>query len=123
MRLFLIAVALATGAVQCWRYRHFMYPDGVQYVDVARQFEAGGFAGLLNGCWSPLYPVLLAGVWAVLHPSPYWLYPAVQVVNFVDYAIAVVAFDYLLTSVLAFRDGRPAPAGRVALSPPAFLVS
>src|SRR5262245_22336969 len=100
-----------------------MYPDGVQYVDLARQFSAVGVAGLLNGCWSPLYPVLLAGTWAVLHPSPYWLYPTVQIVNLVDYVIAVAAFDYFLRCVLRFREGRPPPSGFSLVPPAAFVVS
>jgi hypothetical protein len=117
----IVVVALIAGAAQCWRYRHFMYPDGSQYIDVARQFSSAGPAGLLNGFWSPLYPVLLASAWRLLHPTQYWLYPTVQIVNFFSYAIAVLAFDGLLRCALRYRDGAVL-SDRVALLPPAAVI-
>jgi hypothetical protein len=113
---------LATGAAQCWRYRHVIYPDGSQYLDVARQFATLGPAGLLNGCWSPLYPALIGVAIRIVRPTTYWLFPLVQAVNFVQYAVAVVAFDFFIVAVLAARDRLDPEPGRAWLSPAAVLV-
>jgi hypothetical protein len=119
----LITIALLTGAVQCWRYRHLMYPDGSQYLDVASQLNREGVRGLLNGYWSPLYPALLALVSAVLRPTRYWLYPSVQLVNLLAYAAALFAFDAFLRSVLMVRARQAATDRRVWLSPAAVAVA
>lgn len=116
MRAAAIGLLLVAGAVQCWRYRYQMYPDGAEYVDVARQFQATGFAGLLNGCWSPLYPVLLSLPWRFAHPTPEWLYPSVQLINLFDFAAAVAAFDYLVRAVLHYRARLALPDRAAGLS-------
>src|SRR5258707_3108939 len=76
-----------------------MYPDGAEYVDVARQFQAIGFAGLLNGCWSPLYPILLSLPWRVAQPTPEMVYPSGPPINEFDVIAAVPTLDYLLRGV------------------------
>jgi 4-amino-4-deoxy-L-arabinose transferase-like glycosyltransferase len=123
VRFGLIAITLLTGAVQCWRYRHSMYPDGSQYLDIAGQFTREGVPGLMNGYWSPLYPALLALVGAVLHPTRYWLYPSVQLVNLLAYVAAVFAFDTFLRSVLVIRACRAATDRLAWLSPAAVGVA
>jgi hypothetical protein len=89
-----------------------MYPDGVQYLDIARSVAAGEFSELLNTYWSPLYPLLIAGPLAVLKPPAYWWYPVLQGVNAVIFACAVWQFHALLSTVDRmraewFNDERP----------------
>jgi hypothetical protein len=118
-----IGLLLVAGAVQCWRYRYQMYPDGAEYVDVARQFRAVGFAGLLNGCWSPLYPILLSLPWRLAQPTPEWLYPSVQLINVFDFVAAVAAFDYLVRAVLRYRTRLALPDHVAGLSDGALTVA
>jgi hypothetical protein len=93
------AIVLAAGVTQCWRYRHFMYPDGIQYLDIARSVAAGDVSALLNTYWSPLYPLLLSGALSVLKPPAYWWYPVLQAVNAVIFVCAVWQFHALLSTV------------------------
>jgi hypothetical protein len=117
-----IAILIATGAAQCWRYRHVIYPDGSQYLDIARRLAEDGPVALLNGCWSPAYPTLVGMMLRALRPGPYWIFAVVQAVNFVLYVAAVFAFDFFVTRVLAARERLPADRGGAWMSGGAVLV-
>lgn len=55
----LLCIALA------WFSRGNLNVDGVSYLDLAGRIRAGDWSALVQGYWSPLYPVLLALVLAV----------------------------------------------------------
>lgn len=45
-----------------WATRNALNPDGVSYLDLARRVQEGDWGRFVQGYWSPLYPLLLAGV-------------------------------------------------------------
>ena len=94
-------LVFVAGAVQNWRYRHAIYPDGIQYLDVARQLLAGDLAALINPVWSPVYPAMIAVFLAPLLDAPYWWWLAVQLANLVSYALALWQFHAWLRELLA----------------------
>ncbi len=73
-----------------------MNPDGVSYLDLADSWRRGDVAGGINAFWSPMYPMLLGGVFALLRPAPEWLFPCVHLVNFGIFVLALIAFGFFL---------------------------
>jgi hypothetical protein len=100
---FLCGVALVAGACDVWKFREAMNPDGVSYLDLADAVRLGRWGELVNGHWSPLYPVVLAAVLAVLHPMPEREFAAAHVANFGIYVVALAAFHFFLRELLRFR--------------------
>lgn len=41
-------------------FLHQVDPDGIAYINEAKVFFSGDFNSAINGCWSPLFPVLLS---------------------------------------------------------------
>jgi hypothetical protein len=110
-RVVLLLLAVA-GFVQCWQCPPLHVPGRDQYLDMARLAVDQHPGWLISGYWSPLYPALLAIAIAILQPSQYWLYPALQLVNAVCYLAALAAFDFLLRTILALRTTGEAKASR-----------
>ena len=52
-------VLLLVAGFQAWATRFYPTPDGVSYLDLSDAVLRGDFGELLNGYWSPLYPVLV----------------------------------------------------------------
>lgn len=101
-----VAVALAVGLVQVWANRFYMAIDGVSYLDMGDAYLRGDWHTALNGYWHPLYSWITAIGLRVLHPSSFWQYPAVQLIDFCDYALAVVAFEFFLRALMRKLDVR-----------------
>ena len=96
--------ALLVGLLEAWLTRNDMYSDGISYLDVGDAFFRGHWHSALNAYWSPLYPVLLGGAMSVLKPGAVWQFPVVHLVNWLVFAFAVIAFQYLLTGLLSLRS-------------------
>src|SRR3954452_16849970 len=111
LAMWLACVLLAAGAA--WLTRRTMNPDGVSYLDIADAWRHGHWDRALNEYWSPLYSWLLA-LWLMLvRPSPAHEYAAVHALNVVIFALALVAFAYLLEALLALARRRAgAPSSR-----------
>ena len=88
--------AAAMGLVQAWVSRFEMNPDGISYLDIGDKVWSGDLPALLNGYWSPLYGLFLGLGLKILKPSSYWEFPAVHLVNFLIYLLALVGFDWFL---------------------------
>jgi hypothetical protein len=99
------AIALLLGLIQAWVNRFYMGNDGVSYLDMADAYLRGDWHTALNGSWNPLYAWLIGLDFLVFRPSPYWEYPAVQLLNFGVYAVTVVSFEYFLRGLLAWKRG------------------
>lgn len=95
-----VAVALAVGLVQVWANRFYMAYDGVSYLDMGDAYLRGDWHTALNGYWHPLYSWIVAIGLRVLHPSPYWEYPAVHFIDFFDYCIALAGFEFFLRGLM-----------------------
>src|SRR5215208_1289032 len=77
-----VTLSAAVAALHCWLYRHQLVNlDAVSYLEIARDYAHGDFAGALNGYWSPLYSWVLALAWVMVDPSPAREYLMLHVVN------------------------------------------
>ncbi len=99
-----IAIALVVGLIQVWANRFYMAYDGTSYLDMGDAYMRGDWHTAINGYWNPLYAWILGIGLLVLHPSAYWEYPAVQLINFGIYAVTLAAFEYFLRGLLQKRE-------------------
>jgi hypothetical protein len=98
--------ALLLGMIEIWPNRFYMGNDGVSYLDMADAYLRGDWHMALNSSWNPLYALLVASDFLILHPSPQWEDAAVQFLNFFIYALAVFGFEFFLRQLLASRQLR-----------------
>jgi hypothetical protein len=89
-------VLLALAGAQAWSARFYVTPDGVSYMDLSDAMLAGNWRELLNAYWSPLYPTLIGLLRAVLHPTPYWEFGVVHLLNFLLFAASLLGFEYFV---------------------------
>ena len=68
---------------------------------MADAYLRGDWHTPINGYWNPLYAWLIGLDFLIFRPSPYWEYPAVQLLNFACFALTVASFEYFLRGVLA----------------------
>lgn len=111
------AALLAT--VHAWSSRYFVNPDGVSYLDLSDDYLAGRWESAVNGYWSPLYPLLLAGVRKVVAPSAFHEASTVHAFNAVMFLAGLAAFELLLGELRKFQEGaRPYEPGITPLLSP-----
>lgn len=96
-------VAVALCALHAYANRHLINPDGISYLDVASAYARGDFAAAVNAYWSPLYSWLLAAVFTVFRPTAYWECAVAHGVNVAIFLVALMAFEWLLSELLAGR--------------------
>lgn len=102
-RLFFWCLAIALGALEVWAHRNEMNPDGISYIEMAEAAAQGGRHALLNGYWSPLYPLLLGVSFRLFHPGIRWEFAAVHLVNLGLYLVDFFCFEIFLKELLAAR--------------------
>jgi len=95
--------ALSAGALNAWLTRWSMNQDGVSYLDIADAYWRGDWHNAINAYWSPLYSWILGLFVSTTRPSPRWEYPLVHLANFLIYVAALGCYEYLLTTVVAYR--------------------
>ena len=119
-----IALAIGVGLVDWWGSRYNLNPDGVSYVEMAGNAVAGGPGGVINGYWSPGYPVLIMPVLGVVRAGWDAVIPVLHTVNLAVYVVSLLVFLRLMHVVAPQRDGNePALAGHVtAIAVAGFLV-
>ncbi len=98
----LIGIVLAL--LQAWHNHNFINADGISYLDMSDGIVTGDWSRLINGTWSPLYPVLLGVAARELKPSAYWEFAVVHVVNVFCFIFAFACFEFLLRSIVRRRD-------------------
>src|SRR5438094_868191 len=59
LRLLLLVLAAALGALDSWASRYSLNPMGVSYLDMGDAFVRRDWQTALNGLWSPLYSLPL----------------------------------------------------------------
>lgn len=116
------AVALLLGLCQAWAGRHLMNPDGVSYIDMADAYLRGDWHSALNPYWSPFYPWILSAGLRVFHPSAYWEFPVVHLVNFGIYGFTVCCFHFFLLKLIQY-DRAQRQERQLAAIPKAIWVS
>jgi hypothetical protein len=97
------AVIIGLGAIQGWFFRHKVSPDGVSYLDLSDAVVHGRFADIVNGYWSPLYPVVVGLLricvsWTPLG-QPYWEFFLLHLASWIGLALSLAAFDWFLQTL------------------------
>jgi 4-amino-4-deoxy-L-arabinose transferase-like glycosyltransferase len=87
-------VAMVLALLQMWAERQGMNPDGISYLDLSDAWMRLDWHAAVNVYWSPLYAMLIAAARAVLHPSAYWEFTVVHVVNFFMFLVSLLCFEF-----------------------------
>jgi hypothetical protein len=96
--LFLV-LTLGFGLTQVWACRYEMDPDGMDYLDIAREVAGGHWRAVANGYWGTLNSVLLAPLFR-FHPSPERELLLAHLEGILILLLAFFAFRFFLNSVL-----------------------
>jgi hypothetical protein len=113
-RLIVWCVTVLLGLIFSLAAMFEMNPDGISYLHLSDFVALGRWKDVIDGCWSPLYPVLLGVAGAIVKPSPYWEAPMVHAVNFLIYIAAFWSFRFFLSSVRRHQElaaARPGSSG------------
>src|SRR5690349_14772615 len=105
--------AVALGLFFAWASRHSGNPDAICYLDLSDAVRDGHWAVLVNAVWCPVYPILMGVAARLLHPTPFYEFPTIHLINFFVYVAALASFEYLMAGLRARRAGQaglPGPA-------------
>lgn len=94
-----LVVALLFGLLQVWACRYALTPDGMDYLDLAREIAAGHWAAVANGYWGTLNSVLLAPLFH-LHLSPERELLLAHLEGVLILQLAFLAFRFFLNASL-----------------------
>jgi hypothetical protein len=78
--------------------------DALSYLDISTAYLRGDWNAAINANWSPLYSWLLAAVFAVFKPSPYWEFAAMKFVNFLMYLFSLLCFEFFLREFIYYYE-------------------
>jgi hypothetical protein len=120
--LFLL-IALAFGAVHVYSCRYQLSPDGMDYLDIAREVAAGHWGAVANGYWGTLYSVLLSPLF-LFQISPSLELPLAHLFSLLILAASFFCFRMFLHSCLDALNTSVARTGDDTRSPlpePALL--
>lgn len=99
----ILGLLLALG--QAWAYRYATSTDSIAYLDMSDGVMRGGdWHRLINGTWSPLYPVLVGVFRRLFNIQPGGEIVAVHLLNIAIFAIAFLSFEFFLRALLLRRD-------------------
>ena len=107
VRRWLKAAIVSLGLLEALSQMHDTNPDAISYLDLGSAFWRGDPVWI-NGLWSPLYGIVCVGISKLLHLPPAWEYAVCHLVNFLMYALALLAFDFFLSWLLASVDSASA---------------
>jgi hypothetical protein len=110
------ALGIVLAGVQAWAFRYYVSADAISYLDMSDGVMPGGsWHRLINGVWSPLYPLLLGIVRRTFNIYPAKEIAAGHLLNLGFFLFAFLCFEFLLRRVL-----RRIPSGA---SLPAWAIS
>lgn len=112
LRVFFWCVILVLGLLQVWAHRNDVTPDSISYIEIAQTTLRTGWHGLVNACWSPLYPILLSFVFRFFHPPPQWEFTAAHLLNFVVYIASLASFELFFKELILQRQTSGQSAGK-----------
>jgi hypothetical protein len=88
---------ISFAAMQAWAFRYYVSADAISYLDMSDGAMPGGdWHRLINGVWSPLYPLLLGIVRRMFHISPANEIVAGHLLNLAFFLFAFACFEVLL---------------------------
>ena len=114
-------LGIVLAAIQSWLWRFTLSNDTVSYLDMGDYFFHGHPEAIVNGLWSPLYAFLLGATVTLFRTSIYSEYPAVHVLLFLIFVLALGCFEFLLRQLQLVRV-RFAGNGSVAEADWAWIV-
>ncbi|HSZ60411.1 MAG TPA: hypothetical protein VK828_01355 [Terriglobales bacterium] len=94
-----LIVTLGFGVAQVWACRYELTPDGMDYLDIAREIAKGHWGAVANGYWGTLNSVLLAPL-IRLHLSPEKELPLAHFEGILILLLAFLAFRFFLNASL-----------------------
>jgi hypothetical protein len=98
--------------------RSYAADDSVSYMTMASQLSQGHLSHVMNGLWSPLYPILLTPFVSAAGADAAREFAMVRIVNFAIFVVTAGIFGCLLGSLLNHLRGRrleAPPVRRTAL--------
>jgi len=97
-----------------------MNPDGISYLDIGDAYFRGDWHNAVNAYWSPLYSWVLGLANAAVNPGPYGEFPLAHLINFLIFCLCLVAFEFLVTGLLAADRNQESQNTR-QMPPPGFV--
>src|ERR1022692_57641 len=108
----MLLVGFAIGLLSAWHGGILTVgDDGVSYLDLSDAWRNHDWLTAANGCWSPAYPVLLAAVLSVSHPSAFWEPVVIRGLNVLLYLGAMFSFAFFWRELTRSVDRRAAAMG------------
>jgi hypothetical protein len=115
LRAFLVGMLLvgfAIGLLSAWHAGVLSVgDDGVSYLDLSDAWRNHDWHTAANGCWSPAYPVLLAAMLSVSHPSAFWEPVVIRGLNVFIYIGAMFSFAFFWRELTRSVERRAAATG------------
>lgn len=84
------------GGALIYYGRFRMKGDGISYLDLADAYLRRDWSAAANTTWSPLYPVAIALLRAIIRPGEYYEIPVVHLTNFLIFLLALASFVWML---------------------------
>jgi 4-amino-4-deoxy-L-arabinose transferase-like glycosyltransferase len=97
------AVLILFAFAQTWWSRHIIFSDGISYLDIATNYARGDWHKALNEYWSPLLSWILAIIFRLFHPPPYWQVAMLHVINLAAFCVCLVCLELFVRELLRYR--------------------
>jgi hypothetical protein len=95
------SLGIFLAVLQAWAFRFEATADSISYLDMSDAVLPGGnWHRLINGVWSPLYPLLLGIFRAVFKVSPANDIVAGHVLNVIFFLAAFACFEFFLQTAM-----------------------
>ena len=102
----MLAIVLGVLHVYASIRSQSMNADGINYLDIGDAYFRADWANAINPVWSPMYSWILGFANFILKPSMAWEFPAVHVINFLIYLVALASFEFMWGRVQASSSER-----------------
>lgn len=119
LRISFWGVGLILASIQAWTFRFQVTADSISYLDMSDGVLPGSsWHRLINGVWSPLYPLILGGFRRTFHISPPSEIVAGHLLNIVFFVFAFLCFEFFLGEASKKFFIRSESSARLAHFPP-----
>ena len=95
------AIVLVCGFLQVCSARFYIEPDGVNYLDIAREYLRHDWKHAINAYWSPLLSWLLALAIRITGANSYWKIPLLHLLNFGIFCVSLWCFEFFFKALIS----------------------
>jgi hypothetical protein len=99
----ILGVTICVWFAEALAAKEPLNPDAVSYLNIANSLVAGNWHAIVNGYWSPVFPLLLSLMLKIVRPSPFHQPLAVHMFAFVSLIAALFSFEYFLSEFFSYR--------------------